>query len=130
MLELERSGPKVSDTEISQFEKEFNITIPFSYHSFLQRHNGGMPVGRIAYTHRGEESDILSFFSLLSDDGLRKHIKEVRPRNPGLLPIAINNAAEYICLDEEGKVYTVGFGFFGDDLENAATLVSNSFTEF
>src|SRR5258708_1910649 len=131
-ISIEDIGPSLSEAEISGFERELGASLPDDYRAFLLRNNGGTPV-RCAYEDEGVEAILFEFLSLVPsrEDGLRCYWDEVKYEvGDGLLPFAINHAAEVLCLSlPGGEVYCTD-GFSTGEGNQGLRHIADSFGAF
>jgi cell wall assembly regulator SMI1 len=148
-MKIDDSGPKLTEKNISEFEKQFNIKLPDDYRAFMLKNNGGTPEEDWAFdfvditTNTKTDSDIQNFFVIYDeetykDDDLRKSYRILRENGEvpvGILPIADDPGGNLICLSVSDKNY--GEVFFCDhELEDPDTgylvmsVIAESFSKF
>ena len=128
-----------NEEAIKVFERHFGFALPFSYRSFLLKHNGGSPDKNVfAYDddYGDNNSTVRKFLSLGGGSDSLEHYLEVYSGRipPNALPIAYDDGGNLICLLFDGKSQPVAFWdheMEGENAEDAVFyLIAPNFEEF
>jgi hypothetical protein len=110
MLRTIESGPRISENDIAQFERQYRVTLPEPYRLFLLERNGGRPERDVFDVPGSEINPVvrLHFFFGIDDPeescNLAWNLDEYADRIPsGLMPIATTEGADKICLELRGE---------------------------
>ncbi len=116
MIEMDDRGPPLTADELESAEKILGTRLPETYRSFLLEINGGYPSERnVGFPLRSGGSTLNFFYGIGMEDEwddlvFFTQIARERHNMPEtLVPIAVDDGGEFICLgvagDEIGKVY-------------------------
>ena len=64
-IEIERSGPQLTESDVADFEETTERRIPEAYRAFLLAHNGGSPTPRNFTITREEQEESVAIKRLL-----------------------------------------------------------------
>ncbi len=104
MTTIESPGPKLSVSDIGDFEKRIGATMPEVYRQFLLGFNGGLPSPDVADVIglTGGAADVQVFFGInrtIESSCLEWNLTTLSQRLPkGLLPIATDSGGSVFCL--------------------------------
>jgi len=146
-MEMQDVGKVLCESEILEFEKQFQIQMPQDFKAFMLKNNGGTPLEDwvFDYTENGNENSsvIRDFFIIYTDDStsyddLAKAYNSIRNEKSApldFMPIATDPGGNVIFLnvgkEDNGNVY-----FGNHELQDNKTgyivmsLIANSFSEF
>lgn len=142
---MKNSRGHISEEDILDFERKYNINLPESYRSFLLQNNGGTPNPNIFdfNDNYGQNTSSLVhyFYALYNGDGydnIEQNYKLFKSegRIPiNILPIADDPFGNMVCISfsgsDCGKIY-----FWDHELESQnksydnLSLIADSFTDF
>jgi len=115
MVVISEQGRKISETEVTELERELGATLPDSYRRFLIEYNGGRPSPDIIdiVGLPGSPTDVQSFFSIgdeIESCDLIWNLRLIDGRRTGFLPIACDSGGSRFCLrSAEGKKFEVAY---------------------
>lgn len=128
------TGSLITNLDIDNFEKKFNIIFPPNYRYLLLKFNGGIPSDDCIYIE-GEEGSIGGFYSLKGNDILLENaiqdfqiIEKLIPKE--YIPIAYDSFGNPYCIATYEKDYGKIFCWFLDSGDEEGTLIANSLEEF
>lgn len=122
-MEWKYVKPLSSATAISEFEKEFNRSLPDEFKKFVKLHNGGRPERRAFTMEDGTEREIKTFLSFNRTD--RENVWKLNdPKAVGFTAFAIDNFGNLIGFTEKNTVT-----FWKHESDTAQT-VAGSFDDF
>jgi hypothetical protein len=104
MITIVNQGPDLSESEISNFEKDLGMALPEQYRQFLGEFNGGIPTPDIVDVDGlpGTSTDVQVFFGIrrsVESSCLDWNLASLAERlDPGLLPIACDSGGSVFCL--------------------------------
>ena len=143
LVSTENSQESISESNITDFENEYNIKLPDAYKAFLIKNNGGKPTPRkFNSVDKKITSRIMLFFPLgkFYPKNLANNYEVFVEGNKipkNLLPIGEDPINNLICMSIDGKDYGAIYYWSMDYEEDGfkasykyIRLVSESFTEF
>ncbi|WDE09010.1 SMI1/KNR4 family protein [Thalassomonas viridans] len=94
---------KLSDADITLFEKKIGFELPFSFRNFLLKFNGAEPETNIFNIESANDSGVNGFIPL---NEILKEAKNLDCIDKTILPIAWAEGGNYVVLDtRDGIVY-------------------------
>lgn len=148
-MKINDSGSKLTLKNISEFEEQFNIKLPYDYREFMMENNGGTPEGNWGFkfveTNTSKETEsIINYFEVIYPeqtteiDDLKEGYIDLLESNQisnELIPIADDPFGNILLLGVKGDYY--GKVVFGNhELEDPETghiilsFVAESFSKF
>lgn len=117
--------PLISQTAISEFEKEADISFPDDLRNCLVSNNGGRPSMNVFDTKRYKEKTIKALLSLNKTDteNIFSVYSALNSEMKGLVPFASDPGGDFLCLYNNEIVL-----YFHET--NDIEKIANSFTEF
>lgn len=127
---------KVTINDIKEFEKEFNLSLPESYKTFLLENNGGNAEPDFYYLSDEKCVGISSFYTL---EEIKSDLTDFSLKfTSNIVPIAIDGGGNIICIsasgEDKGKLYLWWAENCADEDEEATydnlSLIADNFDEF
>ncbi|MET7000685.1 SMI1/KNR4 family protein [Chitinophaga defluvii] len=92
----------VTESSIIRVERDFKINFPIAFKSLIRQHNHGAPLPNLLHTP--DQQPILFGrllnFNLNRKNDVLEHYAFIQYRiPPGVFPIAVNPAVDYLCFD-------------------------------
>ena len=109
MVNIKNHGPKLSETDISDFETRIGVPLPEPYRRFLMDFNGGTPVPNTVDIEGLPETptDVQIFFGIgrsVQSSCLEWNLTMLAERlKEDLLPIACDSGGSVFCLCLRGR---------------------------
>ncbi|HHO0458529.1 SMI1/KNR4 family protein [Morganella morganii] len=127
MKEWRYIKPLVTESLISDVEKELGYKFTDSYVHFVKKYNGGRPPISVFSTTTSQERTIKSFLSFNPDDveniiRLNRGVAEISEL---LVAFAIDNFGNYICFDKQHDMV-----YFLDFETGKTDLIDKTFSDF
>jgi len=145
-VEISDSGTSITENEINEFEKTYDVSIPPEYFTFLLENNGGRPKPSdfLIPGKEGEESEWVSIARFLGigvsqTNSLEYVLRVFKYRLPSdIFPIARDPGGNLICISTNphnlGKILFWDHEFESDSDEeptyNNVYYIADSFDEF
>lgn len=131
-MKIVSSNDKITNKEIINFERDFNINFPDDYKNFLLKFNGGEPYFKTFLTNDKCEYDIMYFYSLSQIQNTMKYEPELIPN--GLIPIAIIDGGYFLFISTNktgfGKIFFGDTNIYSESEEDDLLYMANNFTRF
>jgi len=142
-MKMQETGKSLTDSDISEFENEFQIKLPQDYIDFMLKNNGGVPEEDWIFDYiengNANSSVIRDFFVIYKTETGEYDDLKVAYKNgvapPDYMPIATDPGGNVIFMavkgENRGKIY-----FGNHELEDEKTgymlisLISDTFSEF
>jgi hypothetical protein len=108
MTTIKNHGPKLSESDISNFEMRIGMALPGQYRRFLMDFNGGTPTPNTVDIEGlpGASTDVQVFFGIdrsVQSSCLEWNLATLFERlEEGLLPIACDSGGSVFCLSLRG----------------------------
>ena len=121
MIKFFQTKDKLSDKEIKEFEREFNISLPSEYRNHLLEFNGGKcRPNYFSFIENGKlsENSVEWFLAIWSGETINlknfcEILKTDSKRMPSMIfPIATDGSGNFICISCGGK--DIGYIYFWD----------------
>jgi hypothetical protein len=139
MTQIREQGPALSETKVTELERNLRAQLPESYRRFLLANNGGRPRPDTVDVPGVGPTDVQTIFGIgraIASSGLEENRKTYAGRIPNaLLPVACDSGGGLFCValigEDRGKIFFCDlYGWFGVEPSSKPNLVAPDFDSF
>jgi len=144
MVKFSKSGKKIKESEILDFEKKIGLELPLEYKNFLLKHNGGKcePCD-FTFIEDDEESSssVRRFYAIGGIDdyydlqeSIDNYINDEKRLADNYIPIAEDDFGNLMCIScndsNKGQIYFWNHEGEDESSESNLYFIASSFDEF